>query len=461
MEGVMNRKSSVKFLFLSVLLFLFFSVPQGFAQDEVRVGEKLSITYPKNLAVFHILVMLTPSGEAMQNRFIHPLAKEAAEYFKEFKSHPAVEQTNKMFKNMWYFVFNTIAFYYSDFPEAKMIREMPAEQQQWKFMEKMISDYIASARDFYISSRFEDFWAGHMEEIQSVFEKVKSNLPRIDIPQLIENFYRKKIGRFYYVPSVFMATSATHVEIEDERGWAFYHLDGFQNYSDSFSNAYYAFHEFSHSFIEPASQKFSREIHALAHLYKPLEKDLRPMGYGNWERAFAEHMVTAGQLHLAKKAFGEKRAEEMLDRELRRGFRLIKHFYGYLKEYDKNREKYKVLEDFYPELLSRLSRLRAEEYRRPGMMGFYPEYRENKLFIKDVVPDQAFAKAGVQKGDILFSVGKDRIKSEESFNRAKERWWNAAKEGDLVKIVLKRNGKKIKKQVLVPFVTDYRFREEK
>ncbi len=445
---------------LSLYWLLFFS-RLGYSQYEIRVSEKLWVTCPRNLAVFHILVMLGPSGEEMKNRFFHPLAKQARDYFSGFKGHPAVLSTDRLFKTMWYFVFNNLAFYYSEFPEAKLVREFPSEYEEWKSMDKKILAYMQSVRDFYARAQFESFWRGRAQDIQSLMLEVKNNFPAVDLPQLMENFYGRPVERFYFVPCPFMASSATHVEIQENGKWTFYHIDGFQNYADSFSNAYHAFHEFSHSFIEPISRGHSEEIGKLSYLHTPLKQDFGRMGYGSWERAFAEHMVTAGQLHLTRKAFGEKKAERMLERETKQGFKLIKRFYDYFKDYDEKRGKYKDLEDFYPEILSRLSRLKVAEYRRPGIMGFYPEYKENRLYIKEVIPDSALDKGGIQKNDILFSVGKEKINSEESFNRAKEKWWNAAKEGDSVEIGIIREGKEIKIKVPIPFVMDFRYVEDK
>jgi len=457
----MDKKLLIILIIVIFFLLIFFSGITGFPQENIEVSKKLWITCPKNLAVFHILVLISPSGEKMKNRYFHPLTEQAREYFKDFKNHPAVQRTDRIFRMMWYFVLNNIAFYYSEFPEAKLIKEFPPEYKERKAMEKMISEYVELVKDFYVVSKFEDFWNDHTKDIQAMIEKIKENLPQVDIPQLIEDFYGKRVDRFYYVASPFMATSATHVEIQGEKGgWSLYHIDGFQNYSDSFSNAFYAFHEFSHSFIEPISSKYSEEISKLGYLYKPLKERFQRMGYKNWDRAFAEHMVTSGQLHLTRKAFGEKVAEKMLKREAGRGFKLIKLFYDYFKEYDENREKYKELELFYPEILNRLSRLQVEEYRKPGPMGFYPEYKEAQVFIKDIVPDSAFDKAGILKGDILFSVGDDKVTSEESFYKAKEKWWNAAKEGDSTEIVFVREGEKIKKIIPVPFVTDYKYVEK-
>ena len=435
----------------------------SFAQIERQVGGKLWITIPKNLAVFHILVLLTPARFEQEKLFGHPLAREAREYFRDFKNHPAVQATEKIFSNMWYFPLNYAALFHTDFPEAKLKPEiaLPPEFTNDETMREMISDYVQVVRDFYMASRFEEFWDSHKKNVEAIAKEVSNNLSAVDIPSLMEKFYGSEAQRYYLVPCPFMQNSATHVEVKNrEVGWRYYYLAGGDMFSDSFYNVYFAFHEFSHSFVEPISSKYSDRISELEYLYKPLRERFQQMGYRNWDRAFNEHLVTAGQLHLTRQVFGEEKKDKMMEGEKRNGFKLIERFFGYLEDYDNNRGTYGHLEAFYPRIMEALSRIKVEEYRKPGVMGFYPEFKESRLFVKDVIPNSAFEKADIQKGDILFSIGKMKMSSEDRFHEAKEKLWDQAKEGTSVEVVVVRNGDKTAKNVIVPFVTDYRYVEK-
>lgn len=70
----MSKKILIILIILIISLLLFFSCIQSSAQSQVKVSEKLWITCPKNLAVFDILVLLSPSSERMKGCFLHPLA---------------------------------------------------------------------------------------------------------------------------------------------------------------------------------------------------------------------------------------------------------------------------------------------------------------------------------------------------------------------------------------------------
>jgi hypothetical protein len=124
---------------------------------------------------------------------------------------------------------------------------------------------------------------------------------------MMESFYNEQLDRFYFVPCPFMKKVGMHVEIENKQGnRIFYYIAGGNIYENRLSNISTAFHEFSHSFIEPISAKYAKELSEMEYLYKPLERALTPMGYRDWDRAFNEHLVRAAEAHLMSKSFGEE-----------------------------------------------------------------------------------------------------------------------------------------------------------
>ncbi len=433
------------------------SATLGVAQVERQVAERLSITCPKNLAVFHVLVILTPAGEERRQFIDHPLADAAREYFAGFADHPAVQATDRLFRTTWYFALNFLAFHHSEFPEAQQARAFPDLPELTEGMRAMMSQYVELARDFYSVSKFEEFWNAHAAEIESVIEKTAGAIRAPDLPEMMEEFYGREVERFVFVPSPFMQQSGTHIELEDDGSWTFYYIAGGDIATDTFYNTYFAFHEFGHSFIEPISAKHAERLSELAYLYKPLEERFRQLGYRDWDRAFNEHLITAGQLYLSRPVFGEQRVREQLQRERANGFQLIDRFYGYLSEYSNNRDSYPDLEAFFPVILDDLATLRVEEYRRPGTMGFYRRSREERVIVEDLVEGSAFAQAGVQAGDVMTSLDGMPITTYETFGAAKERSWNQASEGDSVQVVVVRGDTTVAMTVAVPFVTDYRY----
>ena len=445
-------------LFVTILVFIFIpNMNYAFAQIGNRISEKLYVSCSKNLTLFHILVLISPSGVGIKDEPNQSLVKEARKYFLDCKNHPAVQYSDQIFRQMWYFPFNFIAFYYSEFPEAEPIREFPQEYDIDDNMRAMIANYITQVRDFYDTSNFDQFWTDHVDTMRSILNDVKENFTVMDLPEMMEAFYGSQVERFYLVPCPFMTSSATHVEVEECGEWTFYHLAGPGLFSDSFLNAYTAFHEFSHSFIEPISRRYSNQIDQLAYLYKPLQERFARMGYRDWDRAFNEHMVTAGQLQFTGKVFGDERKTDMLKREKERGFQLIERFDHYFQDYDQNRDPYKNLHDYYPVLLEDLATIQVDSFRTAGPMGLYPEYRNDNCYIMDVVAGSAMEMAGIKKNDVLVAIEDIDISSPDKLKRAKEKYWNTTEEGVQITIRIKRNGEIIKHRVSVQFTTKYQY----
>lgn len=477
MVMTLNRVFFKRFIlfFLSFCLILSSAL---LAMDYERpIGGKLWVAIPKNLSLFHIIALLTPTEERMKDRFPHPLAQKAREYFAPHRNHAAVGAADQILKAMWYFPLNYLACFFSEFPGAKLREdiELPVEIQNPEFRD-LAFGFIEKAKDFYAASRFEDFWQSQKAEFEKILsaavEQFRGDIPaphdpnirypHIDFSSLLESFFNARAERYEFVPCVFMQFSATHVETKPKEGAPTYsYLQGGGLLPKTIYAYYFAIHEFSHSFLGPISEKYAKEIDTLNPLYLPLKSTLPSKGYETWAKAFDEHLNEAIQLWLIQKAFGEKAMEYFRTYELDRDFKLIDYFNDSVREYGQYRDRYKDMDAFYPEILRRLSRLKVEPYRRPDRMGFDIDAQEARVLVKAVAPGMAFDKAGIRGGDIVVSVGQDAVSSSESFNQAKIKWWNTVKEGESCEITILREGKKIELKVAVPFVDDYRYVEVK
>ncbi len=440
------RKRNFFCLFVIICLsFRCFFVSATQAQFEENVRGKLWLTISKSVSVNHILVLLSPTSDHMRSYLNNPLHEKAEAYFSRFKDHPAVQFTDQIFQNYNYFAFNYMAFFYTDFPEARMRDDivLPPEYVQNPQIQQIMSQYVVLVDDFYRITAFDKFWKDNEEDLRSVMETCREAMPEFDLPGVMESFYNEKVDRFYFVPCPFMKTMGMHVEIENKQGnRTFYYIAGGNIYQNRLSNISTAFHEFSHSFIEPISAKYAKELSELEYLYKPLEKDLTPMGYRDWDRGFNEHIVRAAEAHLMGMSFGEEIRSKKLTMEKQSGFQLIDRFYHYIQSYDENHDQYPTLEAYYPILLKYLRQIQVDSVSAPGTMGFYPEYHENRLYVKDTVPNSIFAVSGIEKGDILYSIEGREITSKRSFIEAKEAYWNHTVVGDSVSVCLIRDGKK-------------------
>jgi hypothetical protein len=139
-------------------------------------------------------------------------------------------------------------------------------------------------------------------------------------------------------------------------------------------------HEFGHSFANPAVEKqpYLSQIEALSYLHAPIKESMRAQAYDEWQSVVKEHLTSAVACRLAAQKFGEEYAELNFVRP-GKGKRWIyfNPLLAALKEYEKNRAEYPMLEDFMPQIVSALKNVtqsdidkwmaQTEEIRKPDV----------------------------------------------------------------------------------------------
>jgi hypothetical protein len=119
-------------------------------------------------------------------------------------------------------------------------------------------------------------------------------------------------------------------------------------------------HEFGHSFANPAVEKkpYIDQLLALSHLHEPIKESMRQQAYAEWLAVLREHLTEAVACRLAAQKFGETFAEQNLVR-VKKGRRWIylNPLLDALKEYEANRAKYPTLEDFMPRIVESFQKI--------------------------------------------------------------------------------------------------------
>ena len=114
------------------------------------------------------------------------------------------------------------------------------------------------------------------------------------------------------------------------------------------------FHEFSHPFINPLTEKYDAVVTQYREAYERLKPYKLPgfaSGYGEWQECVNEHLVRAMVIHLLQKCNLCEEATEQLHQDLYCGYRYIPLLLESYEYYDRNRETYPDFETYYPELL--------------------------------------------------------------------------------------------------------------
>jgi hypothetical protein len=112
-----------------------------------------------------------------------------------------------------------------------------------------------------------------------------------------------------------------------------------------------AWHEFGHSFVNPLTERYQNEVSKSVKLYSPIANKMQQQSYTNWLTCVNEHINRAVTCRLIYLYDGEKAYRKAITREKHNGFFYIEALDKKLQVYERNRDKYKSFDSFFPELV--------------------------------------------------------------------------------------------------------------
>ena len=121
---------------------------------------------------------------------------------------------------------------------------------------------------------------------------------------------------------------------------------------------YLVFHEFSHSFVNPLTEKYIEQVNLSEKLFKPIEYAMSKQAYVNWEITLNEHIVRAFTARAIEIQYGKQACNDVVRNELQKGFVYIEHIIEMLREYEKERDTHgTTFAQYFPTLLSAIAKL--------------------------------------------------------------------------------------------------------
>lgn len=179
--------------------------------------------------------------------------------------------------------------------------------------------------------------------------KLLSTYPFID---LIEEQFGYQQNSYYYVISSLMRGNFGINFVDRKTG----KLDMFSVFTTNelSLSAGVLFHEYSHPFINPLTDKYYDLVQTYDYAYEKLKKYKLPAflsGYDDFKECVNEHFVRAIAIHLMKKINQKETADELLRDDLNSGYKFILGILKKLNYYDANRSTFLNFDQFYPELL--------------------------------------------------------------------------------------------------------------
>ncbi len=295
------------------------------------------------------------------------------DYFKNYRSHKAVKEFKKLDKH---------GFNY-DAPPTSMLHltNPPNLEQRLEFSEyiiqrakgeKNLTDFVQDLREYSIETNFKSFYDENIPSYEAMVERVYDNIKDMNIANALDEYYGMDVNSYNIILAPIIHSGGYGPRIKGENGlYDIYGIIGPENvmvedgkripkYSSE-NIRYLVWHEFSHSFVNPTTEKYLNEINKYDNLYSRIRKIMESQAYPSWEICVNEHIVRAVTTRLSYIHLGKAAGEQALAMERSRGFYYIDALCESLVEYENNRDMYSNFESYYPRLIEVFRELSEQE----------------------------------------------------------------------------------------------------
>lgn len=308
-----------------------------------------------------------------------PMLFEARKHFADHKDHPAVAETQRLLYEMQDIggqLFQGVV-YYKELPGSEQITSITNEY--WKDHEDALNYYMRLLNDFYNKANVPGFFELHKQFYAGAIAEA-GNYINDSITAVMEDYSGKENKAYHmYILPINPYGWGFSLTTEDSTGSTQYAvISPVEDIAYSPAGAYpeYGFggneatahyrelvvHEFVHSFITDVLEQDSlkQQIASFDSLYTPLlDSAMSEQGYKGWWGFVNEHIVRVVHTRVGNKIDNrEAAALRKVDKEY--GFILLPEAEEIMKQYENNRDKYPVIDDFLPVLINSFKYVEAE-----------------------------------------------------------------------------------------------------
>ena len=342
-------------IFLSVLLVISISLPINVLTKDKKT---INVSVDPRMELLSIVQLL--SDYPILTRLNFSYKQEIMDNFSSLKYHNAVS----LFKEMARIGFSfdappTAMLFLSDPPELKNVIPFTDYILMRAGGKEKLDTFIESLRDFATKSDFMKFYSSHNDLYSKIINDVKSKMNAEEYIELLESYYGVTQNSYNIIATPLFHCGGYGPNIECENGLLdIYSIIGpcdVKNSIPIFGSEedfkYITWHEFSHSFVNPVTNKYKTELNKYSKLFSPISEKMSNMAYGDWIICVNEHLVRAIVARFNELKVSTEEANSILREEINLGFVYIEHIYNLLKSYESNRNKYPTFADFYPEIV--------------------------------------------------------------------------------------------------------------
>lgn len=280
-------------------------------------------------------------------------------YFSNYRNHIAIQKCQALI-NSGFTYDAPVAFilYHGNPPELNQLVPYSNYLIIRAGGESNLKDFAEKLRSFAIETNFMKFFESKRKFYNHLQNEIIRNLDNVNYTNLLENYFGEKKHSYNIIPAPLFHAGGYGAKVLNDGKEDIYNITGPKNYLNgnlTFGNKedilYILLHEFSHSFINYITEKYSTEINNSKSLYEPIKEKMQLQGYNNWQSCVNEHLVRTVVARIVLQLMGESSKNSIINKEINNGFIYILKLDSLLSEYENNRNKYPTFESFYPKII--------------------------------------------------------------------------------------------------------------
>ncbi len=357
------KKTLIPFLLFIQMLFASCSTQSA--------TSSLNVTIDPRIELLAAVQSLSDYGEkfSLLTALDYEYKKELKQSFQPYAEHEAV----KLFQEMSHsgFTFDappTVMLHLSSPPE------LAVEQSFTDYLigraggEEKLMRFIEQLRDLAEQSHFMAFFQEHDGFYQKTLQSVNENFQDMDFVGVLEGYYGQKQHSYNIILApMFNGNYGPRISRKDGTFDIFNIVsprqikDGILYFGSKANFEHLAWHEFSHSFVNPLGERHRKELEKYASLMEPIRSKMSSSAYGNWITTVNEHVVRAVTTRLNYLHKGKEDGDRALLGEKMYGFAYVEALCEKLEHYEKDKKRYPTFTSFYPQLVETFKELSEKE----------------------------------------------------------------------------------------------------
>jgi len=247
----------------------------------------------------------------------------------------------------------------SQVPDLKLLHPYSERMIERAHGKENLDNYTVTLHDFAIKSHFTEFWNSKKSYYQKIVDYTADDLGDFDPVGKLESYYNESKNSYTVTLSPSFGGGYGIRIPSSNNGLDIFACIDVREMKDNIPYyskrglSYFLWHEFSHSYVNPLTEKYKTRIKTSSKLFNLLENEMRDISWGSWQNCIDEHIIRAVYIRLLTLYGKENEAKSQLIREKSLHYVYIEPLIEKLKQFEIERQTKNItFSNYYPTLLS-------------------------------------------------------------------------------------------------------------